>query len=78
MILQSPLGDPDKKRYAESRVIRVLKLDVSRPLDAKVAGEYLALASPAIFLNDFGARNIGRHQIRRELNAAETEAKRAR
>jgi alkaline phosphatase len=46
-ILQSPRGDTGKKRYAESRVIRVLKLDLSRPLDATVAGEYLALTSPA-------------------------------
>jgi alkaline phosphatase len=46
-ILQSPMGDAREKRFAESRVIRVLKLDVSQPLDAKVIGEYLALASPA-------------------------------
>jgi phytase-like protein len=46
-ILQGPMGDVKKKRYEESRVIRVLKLDVSRPLDATVVGEYLALASLA-------------------------------
>jgi len=46
-ILQSPMGDESKKRFAESRVIRALKLDVSRPLEAEVVGEYLLLASPA-------------------------------
>jgi alkaline phosphatase len=46
-ILQAPMGDEREVLYAASRVIRCVKLDVSNPLDAKVVGEYLALASPA-------------------------------
>jgi alkaline phosphatase len=46
-ILQSPMGDVSRKEFSRSRVMRALKLDVSQPLDAKVAGEYLLLASPA-------------------------------
>src|SRR5439155_11225980 len=46
-ILQSPIGDTDKKRFAKSRVIRAVKLDVSDPLNARVIGEYLVLSGPA-------------------------------
>ncbi len=51
-ILQSPMGDAHDKHFAKSRVIRVLKLDVSQPLEARVAGEYLALASAATDYSD--------------------------
>jgi alkaline phosphatase len=46
-LLQTPMGAAAEARYAASRVIRMVKLDVSNPLDAKVVGEYLALTSPA-------------------------------
>jgi alkaline phosphatase len=46
-LLQTPMGNAKEPRYAGSRVIRCVKLDVSHPLDAKVAGEYLALESEA-------------------------------
>ncbi|HWD90770.1 MAG TPA: esterase-like activity of phytase family protein [Verrucomicrobiae bacterium] len=46
-LLQTPMGSAKEQRYAESRVIRMVKLDVSNPLDAKVVGEYLALESDA-------------------------------
>jgi alkaline phosphatase len=46
-LLQAPMGDSAKHRYESSRVIRVVKLDVSNPLQAKVVGEYLAWESPA-------------------------------
>jgi hypothetical protein len=52
-ILQGPMGDAKDERYTESRIIRALKLDVSRPLDAKVVGEYLVQASPA---GDYSAK----------------------
>jgi hypothetical protein len=44
-ILQSPMGDATQPEYADSRMIRALKLDVSHPLDAKMVGEYLLPAS---------------------------------
>jgi hypothetical protein len=47
VILQSPMGDVGEARYAESRMLRALKLDVSQPLEASVLGEYLVPASPA-------------------------------
>jgi alkaline phosphatase len=46
-LLQAPMGSIKEPRYANSRVIRAVKLDVENPLDAKVVGEYLALTSPA-------------------------------
>ena len=46
-ILQSPMGDVAEPRYAESRVHRVLKLDVGNALEAKVVAEYLALGDAA-------------------------------
>jgi alkaline phosphatase len=46
-ILQSPMGEEDKKRFRDSRVVRALKLDLSNPLEARVAGEYLVLTSDA-------------------------------
>lgn len=46
-LLQSPMGDISEACYAASRMIRVLKLDVSRPLNATVVGEYLAPVSAA-------------------------------
>ena len=43
------------------------------------AGEeaHLALAGRAILFDDVGARDVGRHQVGRELNAAECEIQRA-
>jgi hypothetical protein len=52
-ILQSPMGDTADSRLAESRVLRAVQLDVSHPLEARVTGEYLLLASPA---RDYSAR----------------------
>jgi hypothetical protein len=46
-ILQSPLGDADKKRYADCRLHRVIELDVSDPLTARVTGMFLLPATPA-------------------------------
>lgn len=46
-LLQAPMGNIKEPRYSDSRVIRAVKLDVSKPLEAKVVGEYLALTSPA-------------------------------
>lgn len=51
-LLQAPMGDVKEPRYAGSRVIRAVKLDVSNPLDAKVVGEYLALTSAASDYSD--------------------------
>ena len=41
--LQSPMGDAKDKAYAKSRVVRILKLDISEPTDAKVTGMFLVL-----------------------------------
>ncbi len=46
-LLQSPMGSVKEPRYAASRVIRAVKLDVSDALNAKVVAEYLALTTPA-------------------------------
>jgi alkaline phosphatase len=52
-ILQSPMGDDHDERFRQSRVVRALKLDLREPLGARVAGEYLLLASPA---RDYSAK----------------------
>lgn len=46
-ILQSALGDAEDARYAGCRVHRVLELDVSDPLAARVTGMFLLPASRA-------------------------------
>jgi hypothetical protein len=41
--LQSPMGDAKDKLYAKSRVVRILRLDMTTPTDAKVTGMFLVL-----------------------------------
>ena len=43
--LQSPMGNAKDKDYEKSRLIRVLRLDVSQPTDAKVSGMFVLLQS---------------------------------
>ncbi len=45
-ILQSPLGDPKDKRYANTRVVRAVRMDIGDPLAAKVTGMFLLEQSP--------------------------------
>lgn len=41
--LQSPMGDAKNKAYEKSRVVRILRLDVSQPNEVKVSGMFLVL-----------------------------------
>ncbi len=41
--LQSPMGNAKDKDYEKSRLIRVLRLDISQPTDAKVSGMFVLL-----------------------------------
>ncbi len=41
--LQSPMGDAKNKLYEKSRVVRILRLDINQPEDAKVTGIFLVL-----------------------------------
>lgn len=41
--LQSPMGDAKNKDYAKSRLVRVLRLDITQPMDAKVTGMFVLL-----------------------------------
>lgn len=45
--LENPMGPPDDSAFAESRLVRTLRLDVSDPLAARVTAEYLLILSPA-------------------------------
>lgn len=45
-ILQSPMGDAKDKAYEKSRVVRIVRMDVSKPLEAKVTGLFAVLQSP--------------------------------
>jgi len=45
-IMQSPLGDAKDKRYEKSRLVRILRMDVSNPVEAKVTGLFAVLQSP--------------------------------
>lgn len=44
-ILQSPMGDAKNKAYENSRLVRILRLDVSNSVDAKVNGMFAVLQS---------------------------------
>jgi len=44
-ILQSPMGDSQNPLYANSRIIRILEMDFTNPLHAKVTGMFLLHAS---------------------------------
>ena len=41
--LQSPMGDAKDKDFKNSRVVRVLRLDITQPTDAKVTGMFVLL-----------------------------------
>ncbi|MEO6118134.1 MAG: esterase-like activity of phytase family protein [Methylotenera sp.] len=41
--LQSPMGDAKNKAYEKSRVVRILRLDITQPTDAKVTGMFLVM-----------------------------------
>lgn len=56
-ILQSPLGDAEDARYAGCRLHRVIELDVTDPLHARVTGMFLLPATPAIQLRDTKKQN---------------------
>ncbi len=45
-ILQSPMGDDKDPRYADSRIIRAVELDLGNPIKARVTGMFLLRASP--------------------------------
>jgi len=56
-ILQSSIGEVDDARYTESRLHRVIELDVTNPLDAHVTGMFLLPATPAAQLRDTKKQN---------------------
>ena len=43
VIMQSPMGDAKDKDYKDSRLVRVLRLDITQPTDAKVTGMFVLL-----------------------------------
>ena len=43
--LQSPMGDAKSSQYSSSRTARIIRLDVTNPLDMKVTGMFLVLQS---------------------------------
>lgn len=45
-ILESPLGSTSAPEFADTRLVRAIKLDMSDPLNARVVGEYLIETSP--------------------------------
>ena len=44
-VLQSPMGDAKSSQYSGSRSVRIVRLDVTNPLDMKVTGMFLVLQS---------------------------------
>jgi len=44
-VLQSPLGDKADSRYKNTRVVRIIRLDLSVPLNASVTGHFVVLQS---------------------------------
>ena len=43
--LQSPMGNENKKDFKKSRLVRILRLDISNPTDAKVTGMFAVMQS---------------------------------
>ena len=43
--LQSPMVNENKKDYKKSRLVRILRLDISKPTDAKVTGMFVVMQS---------------------------------
>jgi hypothetical protein len=43
--LQSPMGNENKKAYKKSRLVRILRLDITKPTDAIVTGMFVVLQS---------------------------------
>ena len=43
--LQSPMGNENKKEFKKSRLVRILRLDITKPTDAKVTGMFVVLQS---------------------------------
>lgn len=48
-IMQSPLGPTKNAAYLNSRVVRLLRLDVSDPLNMQVTGHFVLLLSPVSY-----------------------------
>ena len=44
-ILQSPMGDAKSSQFSSSRTVRIVRLDVTNPLDMKATGMFLVLQS---------------------------------
>lgn len=44
-ILQSPMGNPKDKAYTDVRLVRILRMDVRDPLDAKITGMFAVMQS---------------------------------
>lgn len=53
-VLQSPMGDTKARRFAESRVVRALRLDVSDPLQIRVTGMFAVMQSARVDYPDTG------------------------
>jgi hypothetical protein len=63
-------------RFRRCAVDLVGKNDVG---EQRTGNEFeLALARRAVFFDHFGAGDVGRHQVRRELNTAESQRQRTR
>jgi hypothetical protein len=46
VVTQSPLGSTKDPKFTDTRVLRVLRLNVSKPMQAKVTGQFVVLESP--------------------------------
>jgi Esterase-like activity of phytase len=45
LVMESPLGPTSDARYKATRVVRIVRVDVSNPLDAAVTGHFITLQS---------------------------------
>lgn len=58
-VMQSPMGDKSLAQYKTTRVVRILRLDMSDPVNASVTGHFVVLQSP---VSDY-AKNIGGYSV---------------
>lgn len=58
-VMQSPIGDKSNSMYKYTRVVRIVRLNVTDPLNATVSGEFVVLQSAA---GDY-AKNIAGYTV---------------
>lgn len=58
-VMQSPIGDKSNALYKTTRVVRIIRMDMTDPVNATVNGHFVVLQSP---VSDY-AKNVGAYTV---------------